>query len=308
MMSQLFPHEGTRPVEPAADCADRHIENSGDRPVVETVHVAHHQHEPVFFGESAEGPLDFRRTFFAHQPIGRVDAGIGQFVAWERSDGIQGRFLSPSPLSIQGGVDGDAVEPSVKRAVLTEGVELEHGLDKRILRHVFCFLTTGDDVHQAGEQAILIATYQLTVGGRIAEERLFDELLVFVHRVENPSGRVGVPVICRHRGANSRKLPGSAPISLSWRPLHLPVNAVGCQIAPGAGMAARREPQVTERTAFGRRGADPVRPLPRARGERAGTVADESCAGRSGGLLDGRAADRPGNLHLRLQKAGTSLN
>ena len=181
--AQLVAHQCSSAVQAAADGPDTHFQHSGDRFVVESIDLAQHQHGAEFFAERVQRRLDLFGAFGAQHLFGRWSAGIGRISACATGRLIDRYFGASTAAAIHGGIEGDAIQPGIEGAVLAKGTEFEQRLDKSVLHDVLGFLPLSDHVHDAGEEPILIAAHELTEGGGIALQSLFDQLS-FVRHVE----------------------------------------------------------------------------------------------------------------------------
>ena len=80
-----------------------------------------------------------------------------------------------------GHVEGDPVEPGVKRAAAPERLQLKERLDEGLLDDVAGILGMADHVENRIEQPVLILQDQLPEGLRVALEGLVDQLGVVAH-------------------------------------------------------------------------------------------------------------------------------
>jgi len=129
-----------RPVQPTANRADWKIEHISNLVIVAPIHFAEHQDRAVFVGQLGQGPLHLHRTFlteqvFVHPLTVILRLFARQFaILFDRAS-----VLSSSPPT-NGGVEGDAIQPSVKRTATSERGKFEVGLNKRILEGIFGFM------------------------------------------------------------------------------------------------------------------------------------------------------------------------
>ncbi len=194
--SQLFAHQRARSMQATANGAHRDTQDACDRFVVESLDFPEHQDGAEFLAEPRQGGLDLLSAFGAKESFGGRISRVGGVISPRARLGFQGDFGTRPPLAIQGGVECDAIEPGIKRAMAAKGLELQQGLDERVLDNILSFLTLAHDVHDAGIESVLIETHQLTEGGGIALESLFDQQCFTGHGV-----RVSIDETVENRAA-----------------------------------------------------------------------------------------------------------
>jgi hypothetical protein len=87
---------------------------------------------------------------------------------------------APPPMG-HGCVKRNAIQPSIKRTMLLERLQLEECLDQRLLDDVAGILGMADHVHERVVQPILILQDQLSKGVRLPLQGLVDQLGVVTH-------------------------------------------------------------------------------------------------------------------------------
>ncbi len=191
--AQLFSQKRTSTVEAAADGSDTYVQHAGDRLIIETINFPQHQYSAELLTQSAECRLDLCGAFGAQHLFGRRIAGVGGIGACAAGSLVDRDFGAGGASSVDSCIEGDTVQPGIKRAIATERAEFEQGLDKGVLYDIFCFFTLPDDMHDAGKESILIAAHELPEGGGIALQGLLDQLNFVGHVASESVANKNVP-------------------------------------------------------------------------------------------------------------------
>lgn len=178
---QFVAQHKPRPVKTAANRSHRHVEHFGDLFVTVSVDLAEYEDAAMFFAKPPQRRLHLFGSFVSFDAVGRRVVAAHGFVSAGVADFIDRRGRLTPPPSANGKVQGDSVQPRIKRAVAFERTQLDERLDERLLHQVACVFDGPRDVDQRVVQPVLIAQDQVAKRRRSATERFVDKLKIVYH-------------------------------------------------------------------------------------------------------------------------------
>ena len=98
-----------------ANRANRQSQNVGNVVVIATFNFSQHQDRPVFVRKFGECSLHLHRPFLTQEIFTDLLAIILGFFACQFASLFDRTFIFFAPPPTDGGVEGDAIQPSVKR-------------------------------------------------------------------------------------------------------------------------------------------------------------------------------------------------
>ena len=135
----------------------------------------------MLFGQLGNRRPHLAAALLAVQGLGRIVFAVHGFDMTGLPEMVHRHGRPASPPVGNGHVEGDAVQPGVKRAVAPERVQLEERLDQRLLDDVAGVLGMADHVEDRIVQPVLILQDQLSEGLRLPLEGQVDQLGVVAH-------------------------------------------------------------------------------------------------------------------------------
>lgn len=154
------------PRESASHRTNVDIQQFGDIFVGHLLHLSEHDDGAVLFAEQLQGRVDQANAFGSYERlVGRLRA-IYRIGTCQLSALLYGQQVALPSASAERIIEGDAIQPSKELAITLKRIELNVGLNKRILDHVFGFVVGPNNLKHGAIQPRLetIDEFAVTFG------------------------------------------------------------------------------------------------------------------------------------------------
>lgn len=180
-LAEVFTQVQPRPVQSAANRPHGKAQNLGDRLIAATIDLPQYEDHSVLLAQRGNRPLNLLNPLHLFEPFAGAVLVVDRLVAADFLR-VLNRHRRPSPSPLAGGdIEGDPVEPSVKRAGMLERVQTHKRLYERLLRYIQGVFAVTDHVVQRVEQPVLVSLDQLPKRSRSARQGIPNQLGVVAH-------------------------------------------------------------------------------------------------------------------------------